>query len=665
MGDLGHLSLLGALLLAALAAATSLLGAWRERDDLLESGRRALYGACALVVVAALALAAAFQLHDFSIRYVAENSSRLMSPLDTLASFWGGQAGSLLFWALGLALLSALSVWRTQRRSPWLVPVMAGTLALILLFFLGILTLIASPFERLPVAPPDGRGLNPILLDTGMRIHPPLLLSGYMSYSVPFAITVAALVTGRLGNDWLRALRPWLLAAWTIQGCGLLAGAWWAYHVLGWGGYWGWDPVENVALLPWLVATALLHSVMVQERRGMLKVWNVGLLLAAFNLSIFGTFVVRSGVISSVHSFAQSAIGPYFFGFLGATLVVTLSLLFYRLPDLRSEGEFDALVSRESSFLFNNLLLVAMTAATFWGTIFPLVSEAIQGTRVAVGPPYFQAVNGPILLALLLLMGIGPLLAWRRSSAASLRRNFLAPIAVGLASGLVLVALGMRQLWATVAFAAAAFVFMTITQEFWRGVRARMRAGEPAPVALVGLVRRNRRRYGGYVVHLGMVFVALGIIGSTFFQQDHGLRLARGESATVGRYTLTNEGLFQETQPGRQEVYAQVAVQADGALLDVIRPGKHTYVNWEQQPTSSISITTTWPWLEDLYVVLVSPNADGSASLQVFVNPLVSLIWLGGVLFLLGTVIAAWPERPRLGTPRPLVSRPQAVAVEA
>ncbi len=665
MGDPGHLTLLGALVLAVFAAVASLAGAWSRRIDLQESGQRALLGACALVVAASAALVVAFQTHDYSLRYVAENASRAMSPIDLLTSFWGGQAGSLLFWALGLSITSSLFVWRTRPRYPELLPHATATLSILLLFFLALLALVASPFERLPSPLVDGRGLNPILLDTGMRIHPPLLLSGYMSFSIPFALGVAALATGRLGNEWLRAIRPWVMAAFVIQGLGVLAGAWWAYHVLGWGGYWGWDPVENVALLPWLIVTALLHSVMVQERRGMLKVWNVGLVLLAFYLSIFGTFVVRSGVISSVHSFAQSAIGPYFFGFLGLTIIVTLALLFYRLPELRGEGEFDALVSRESSFLFNNLLLVAVTAATFWGTIFPLVSEAVQGTRIAVGPPYFTQVNGPILLALLVLMGIGPLLAWRRSSAATLRRNFIVPLGFGIVSGLVLLVLGMREVWAAVALASSAFVTATIAQEFWRGTRARMRSGESVLAALGGLVRRNRRRYGGYLVHLSMVLIGLGVIASSFFQQEYGVRLARGESATVGRYTLTHQGLFQETTANAQILYAQLAVSVDGRPMAPIRPEKRVFVNWEQQPISGIVIETTLPWLEDLYVVLVTANEDGSASLHAFVNPLVALLWIGGGLFLLGSLIAAWPERTRRTLPNPIESPPPAVPVEA
>src|SRR5712692_3217682 len=417
--DGGYLALLLAFPVAAYALAASLLGARRGLPELLASARNGLAVVAALLTLAALALFHALLTHDFALRYVYDHSSRAMPELARLTSFWGGQQGSLLLWAWGLSLLSLVVVLRTEGLAAWrgaaagaspragsLVPLVPYVIAVLLgveLFFLLILGFVASPFERLPIVPQDGRGLNPLLMDPGMRIHPPLLLTGYMSFTVPFAFAIAALASGRLGRDWLGAVRGWMLLSWTIQGCGLLMGAWWAYHVLGWGGYWGWDPVENVALLPWLAATAFLHTIMVQERRGMLKVWTLALAITTFALAIFGTFVVRSGVLTSVHSFAQSPIGPYFFGFLGLVLIGSTALLLYRLPLLRAEGGIDTVLSREAGFLLNNLLLVGIAAAVFWGTVFPLLSEAVRGTKVAVGAPYYQQVNGPLLVALLLL----------------------------------------------------------------------------------------------------------------------------------------------------------------------------------------------------------------------------------------------------------------------
>ncbi|MDQ6746766.1 MAG: cytochrome c biogenesis protein CcsA, partial [Candidatus Dormibacteraeota bacterium] len=542
LADVGYVALILALLIATYSAVAALLG--RQVPALLRSAYRGVAAVVGLVSVAALALWSALLGHDFGVRYVAETSSRTMDGLALLSAFWGGQAGSLLFWAWMQTLFTGLVVWRQRTQYPTLMPVVPAVLLGVQAFFLLVLTLISNPFERVPLAPADGRGLNPLLLDAGMRIHPPLLLTGYMSFVVPFAFAVAALVTGDLSRDWLRAIRRWTLCGWAIQGAGLLMGAWWAYHVLGWGGYWGWDPVENAALLPWLTATALLHSLMVQERRGMLKVWNVGLALGTFGLATFGTFVVRSGVISSVHSFAQSAIGPVFFGFVAVLLLGGAGLLLYRLPALRAEGRFDALASREVGFLANNWLLLGVAAATFWGTVFPLVAEAFQGTKVAIGPQFYKAVNGPLFLALLVLMGIGPLLAWRRTSRASLGRTVRWPVVAGGAVGVALLGLwGGALAGAALAVAACVFVAGAILLEFARGIRVRQSTGADVVTAARLLVAANRRRYGGYLIHLGIVLAALGVIGSSFFQQTADVTLAPGGSYRIGRYIVVYEGL--------------------------------------------------------------------------------------------------------------------------
>ncbi len=653
--DGGNLALLLAFAVAVYGAVASLLGARRRVPELVASGRNGVIVVAGLLTLAAAALLYALLSHHFELRYVYDHSSRAMPQAALVTSFWGGQQGSLLLWAWGLSLLSAVVVLRqgsAGRRAalagpvgvamqmPYVVAVLLG----VEVFFLFILGFVASPFERKAFVPPDGRGLNPLLMDPGMRIHPPLLLTGYMSFSVPFAFAIAALATGWVGREWLRAVRGWMLLAWTIQGCGLLMGAWWAYHVLGWGGYWGWDPVENVALIPWLTATAFLHTIMVQERRGMLKVWALALAVVTFALAIFGTFVVRSGVLTSVHSFAQSTIGPYFFGFLGLVLIGSTGLLLYRLPYLRAEGTFDSLLSRETSFLLNNLLLVSLAATVFWGTVFPLVSEAVRGVKVAVGPPFYQQVNGPLLVALLLLMGAGPLLAWRYTSRRGLARGLLGPAVIGALVGAALFVLGVEQGLAAVAGGACAFVVLAVAVEYWRGVRARQRGGESPLVALTTLVARNRRRYGGYVVHLAMVLIAVGVLGSGH-QLERTIALAPGESATIGRYTLQYAGLSGYQEPGVQAAFARVQLDGPtGERLATLEPDRRAYRNWEQQPVSGIAIHTTWPWLDDVYVVLVQADADNRATFHVFVNPLVLFIWVGGWLFLLGTLIAAWPE---------------------
>ncbi len=658
--DVGQGGVVLALALAAYGLAATLAGLRWRVPQLLASARNANVGVAALLTLASLTLLYALVSSDFSLRYVWEVSSRA-APLNVrLSSFWGGQPGSLLFWSWGLALLSAIVVWRSYRSDPDLAPYVNLTLAGLQLFFLFLLALVSSPFQRLPVPAADGRGLNPLLWDDGMRLHPPLLLWGYMSFSIPFALAVAALLTGRLDRAWLGTARRWMLLAWGVQGAGLLAGAWWAYHVLGWGGYWGWDPVENAALLPWLTATAFLHSIQVQERRGMLKVWNLALVIATFALAIFGTFLVRSGVIASVHSFALSAVGPYFFGLLGVVLIATLGLFFFRLPRLRGEAEIDTFASREAGFLLNNFLLAAVAAATFWGTIFPLVSETLRGVRVAVGPPFYQQVNGPLLLALLVLMGVGPLLAWRRTSPGSLWRSLRVPLAGWAATSLLLVGLGLRDGLAVLAFGATAFVVGTIVLEFVRGTRSRRRnTREGWLVALLTLVARDRRRYGGYLVHLAMVFMAVAIIGSSFFRLESAATLQRGESLAVGRYTLTYRGLFERQEPGVQTVLARVDVREGSRDAGQVAPERRIHEGWETQPTTGVAIRTTWPWLEDLYVLLVGWQPDGSATIRVFVNPLVSLIWVGAAIFLFGTLIAAWPAtRPR---PAAVVPAPAAV----
>lgn len=641
--DIGYIALLIALPIAAFSAVAALLG--RRVPALLTSAYRGIFAVALLLTMSAAALWAALLQHDFGVRYVAETSSRSMDTLGLLSAFWGGQAGSLLFWGWTHALLTGVILWRSHARYAHLMPVVAAVMLGIQTFFLFVLTTISNPFERVPLAPGDGNGLNPLLLDVGMRIHPPLLLLGYMSFSVPFAFGIAALVTGDLGRNWLKAIRSWTLIAWTVQGAGLLMGAWWAYHVLGWGGYWGWDPVENVALLPWLAATALLHSVMVQERRGMLKVWNLGLAIGTFALAIFGTFIVRSGVISSVHSFALSEIGPWFFAFLAVVLLGGCGLLLYRLPALRAEGRFDSLLSREASFLVNNWLLLAVVAATLWGTIFPLLSEALRGIKVAIGPQFYRQVNGPVLLALLLLMGIGPLLAWRQTSYTSLARNIGLPALIGLISAFLTFALaGVDHAGALLGVAVCGFVAGTIAFEFWRGVLVRMRAGSGLASALSGLVAANRRRYGGYLVHLGVVFFAVGVIASSFFQQSADVRLRPGESYTLGGYTLSYSGLSEYRESGFDATYANLSIGGGVGVME-LRPERRTYANWEQQPVTGVAIGTSLPALDDVYVLLTEWDDAQTASFRIFINPMVSLLWLGGALLLLGSMVAGWPAR--------------------
>lgn len=641
--DLGMIAQMLALVFTLYAIASSVLGAVLKRPALVVSGRRSVLVVAVLLVTAAIGLIASFLEHDYGLRYVAEHSSNAMPWYYTAAAFYGGQEGSLLYWGMMLALFSSLAVVLYRRAPEQLMPWVVAVLMAIEGFLLILLNFVSTPFDRLTIVPVDGQGLNPLLQDPGMLVHPPMLLMGYMSWSLPFAFAIAALTTGRLDAHWIRAIRRWTLAAWCIQTTGLLLGAWWAYHVLGWGGYWGWDPVENAALLPWLTATAFLHSTMVQERRGTLKVWNLSLILLTFLLAIFGTFEVRSGIIQSVHSFAYSDIGPFFLGFLTVTLAVCIALFVYRLPRLRPEHEFDSIVSREGSFLANNLLLTGIAFATFWGTIFPILSSVARGQTMTVGTAFYQQVDGPLFLALIFVMGVGPLLAWRRASRESLVRNFRWPALVAAIVAVALPILGMRSLWAVAGFAVCAFSAATIIIEVWRGTSVRHRHGESYPKALGMLVSRHRQRYGGYVVHLGLIVLAVGVIGSQFFQSQTDGLIERGQSLTINGYSLTYEGITDVMVNNVETIKTHFRVSHDGKFIEDIYPGEKIYPGFEDQPTSIVSITSYG--LNDLYVFLAGFQDTSSATIRVFINPLVPLVWYGGVLMLLGGILCWWPLR--------------------
>ncbi len=472
--------------------------------------------------------------HDFNIEYVAAYTSRNLPPYYIVSAFWAGQKGSLLFWAMVLSLFASLAQLLTSRRYAHLMPYVAGVTSAVVAFFVSVMLFGSNPFERLAFTPADGRGLNPQLQNVGMVIHPPMLYLGYISITIPFAFAIAALLTRRLDTGWIQAIRKWTLVSWLFLSIGITLGMWWAYVELGWGGYWAWDPVENASLLPWLTMTAFLHSVMIQEKRGMLKRWNLGLIIGTFLLSIFGTFITRSGVIASVHSFTQSNVGYFFLGFLVVAAVLSFTLLYTRWPQLEAEVQLESMLSREAAFLFNNLLLVGIAFSVLWGTLFPILSEAVRGTKITVGPPFFNRVNVPLGLLLLALTGIGPLIAWRKASAANLRRQFVArwpraPITLSGSRSPPACATPIRS-WH---WRLAGFVAGTIVQEFYRGVRARRRMhGESVPVAFLRLIERNRRRYGGYIVHVGILIYFAAFAGMAFKVQQE-VTLKPGESVDI------------------------------------------------------------------------------------------------------------------------------------
>ncbi|MDX6645961.1 MAG: cytochrome c-type biosis protein CcmF [Miltoncostaeaceae bacterium] len=629
---------------AALYAVVMALSSRRHGQRAYQrSAERAVYAFCALLTLAMGTLWAGLLTNEFVLRNVADSTSRSLGWPFKLSALWSSQAGSLLLWAWMLSCCAAIVVRTNRARNRELMPVVVAVLMGTGVFFTSILTFVTSPFETLATVPADGRGLNPLLQNPYMVIHPPMLYVGYVSLAVPFAFAIAALVTGRLDTAWITSVRRWTIVAWLFLGLGILLGARWAYQELGWGGYWAWDPVENAAFMPWLAATAFLHSVMVQERRGMLKVWNMALVTLCFSLALFGTFLTRSGVLSSVHAFGESTLGPYFLAFIAVVLAGSVALIVSRLPLLRSQHSLESYLSREAVFLFNNLLLIGLAFAVFWGTVFPIISEAVQGTKRVVGQPYFNQVSLPIGLGLLLLTGVGPLIAWRKASPAQLRRRFAMPLAVAAVAAVLLgVLTDAWSRWAAGAvFTTSVFVVACIAGEFWRGMRVqRTLGGVSWPGALLRLVGRNRRRYGGYLVHIGIVVLFVGLAGSKSFASGGELALRQGEAGNVGGYTFVNRGPERmSATPHVANVGVGVAVLRDGRPVGVMHPGFSIYANGDRATEVAIDTTAT----RDIYVVLSSFEAGGIARISVFVNPLVIWIWAAGVILAIGALIAGWP----------------------
>ncbi len=650
MAEIGYIALLLALVAAIYSAIAFIFGAKKRHPALVDSARNSILAVCGLLSVSVAALVYALVTHDFQIEYVASYTSSDLPLTYLLSALWAGNDGSLLFWAWLLSIFAAVVVLQKRDIGKELVPYASSVIMATQTFFLILLLWVANPFQKLSFIPADGRGLNPLLENPGMIIHPPTLLAGYVGFTVPFAFAVAALLTRRLGDEWIITIRRWTLIAWLSLGIGNLLGAWWAYVELGWGGYWMWDPVENASFLPWLVATAFLHSIMMQRRRGMLKVWNMVLIIMTFSLSILGTFLTRSGVLSSVHTFAESPLlGTLFLAFIGITLFGSLGLLYYRSDGLKSEAEMESLVSRESTFLLNNLLLVGAAFAIFLGTFFPLISEAVRGVKISVGPPFYNQVMVPIFLAVILLAGICALIGWRRASVKKLVRSFLWPLVAALILGTALFILGIREAYALIAFPLFSFVIFTILYEWWRGTRARHRMrAENYLKAFWGLIMTNRPRYGGYIVHIGIIIFAIGVAGSSLYSIDKEVSLTPGESMTIKNYTLTYENIDSYETQSKAVVTTTLSVYNEGKLIGKLTPEKYFHRSYEQAVTE-VAIRSTL--LEDLYVILIGWDESGTTAFKVLVNPLVSWIWIGGIVVVLGGLIAFWPERKRKPAP--------------
>jgi cytochrome c-type biogenesis protein CcmF len=644
MPELGRAALALCLGLSLYALVAGAYAARTRRRRLASSAQNALLAAFGAAGVASVVLLSALLRNDFSFRYVAEHTSRELPTPYTISAFWGGQEGSLLLWLLILTGFSSAAVAIGRRSGPDLLPWVVPVLGLVSSFFAFMLVAVSSPFA-IQVAPLDGAGLNPSLQNPYMMIHPPCLYLGYVGLTIPFAFAMGALLARRTDELWIVATRRWTLFAWTALGIGQLLGAHWAYVEVGWGGYYAWDPVENAALMPWLAATAFLHSVMIQEKRGMLKVWNVLLVVLAFCLALFGTFLTRSGVVSSIHSFTQSPLGSWFLGFICLIAIGSIALVYSRLPLLRSRTRIESLVSREATFLYNNLLLVALCLTILWGVLFPILSEAVRGEQITVGGPYYNFFLRIFGLPLLLLMGIGPLVAWRRASLRSLGRSFAWPAAIALATGAVLLVLGAGSSWiGLLAYTFCAFVLGSIGYEFVRGTRARHAlTGGSWAGAFSELVARNRRRYGGYVVHAAIVLLAIGIVGSSAYDKVRVRTLRPGQAMAIGDYRLTYRTLMKREGPNAAEYRALLDVRRGGKSLGTISSGKNDY-RAEQQVSNEVGIRSDPLTGEDLFVIADKINPGGTVVFKVLVKPLVNLIWVAGVVFLAGSLIALWPS---------------------
>lgn len=645
LADIGYASLVTALLASVFAAFSSWYGARTGNQRWVESARNAITITFPLILVACITLVISMVRNDFSIEYVWSVTSIDMPTYLKVTALWGGQKGSLLFWNLLLSLFTAAAMQRKWREDRELMPYALMVASFTQIFFLIITVFFENPFERLPIVPLDGRGLNPLLRHPGMIIHPPMLYLGFVGFTIPYVFAMAALMSGRLDDAWIRTTRRWTLVAWLFLSLGLILGGRWAYDVLGWGGYWGWDPVENASFMPWLAGTAFLHSVMIQEKRGMFKLWNMVLIVMTFLLVISGTFIVRSGVISSVHSFAQSAIGPLFFGFLVIMLVFSVYWIIKRHEELSAENHLNSFLSREAAFLANNFLIIAILVVTFLGTYFPIFSEMF-GDKVVVGPPYYEKVNGPLFALLILLMGVAPLTMWFRTNARRFVRALLLPALIATVITIVAAIAAFGVIGALVGFWIAIFAGTLTVREYSKGTWARMRGrGENPFTALSRLIGRNRRRYGGYMIHLGVVVMAIGVIGIEFFQQETQLLMRTGQSVDLGRYTLVFNGV--ERFSGRDDLIiteSSMDVYLGDALVKTINPRTELYTRTGQPMTIPDLRSTV---IDDFYVLLVAwePAASDQATVRIYLNPLVNWVWTGGIIFIIGTMIAAWPDR--------------------
>ncbi len=659
MANFGNFCLLLALCLSGYALFAALIGASQHRHRIVRSAEHAAYAAAGSVTLAFVSLLYLLLANDFSTSHVASASSRDLPVFYKIAAVWGAHDGSMLLWVFFTSLLCAVVVYQNRSRYRDMMPYVLAVLMFDLCFFLALNLFLSNPFTQLvqvssqgtmqTFAPADGRGLNPLLQYWAMVIHPPILYLGFIGFLVPFAFAIGALATRQLGDTWIRTTRRWTLMTWLLLGAGLILGGKWAYVVLGWGGYWGWDPVENSSLMPWLVSTAFLHSIVVQERRGMLKVWNIVLVTLTYLLGVFGTFITRSGVVNSVHAFADSRLGKFFILYMGLVLLASIWLIVDRRSYLRSDRRLDSILSRESAFLFNNFVLVVACFAVLWGTMFPVLSQLLRNRQITVGPPFFNNINVPVGLLLLFLTGLGPLFAWRKTSFKSLQKALFWPFLIAAVTCIALLAGGIRDFYAVVCLTLCAFVFATIIEEFYKGTKIRVQSkDERFLAALKNLTLKNKRRYGGYIIHFAVVLIFIGLAGNAF-NREAAQQLSTGQEMKIGDYSLRMAGFRQGATANYS--YGQVSLEAykKGKLIGVLRPEQRMFNSGEGQSTTTVALYSTPK--EDLYVVFTGISEDSAVcQIKAYINPLVFWIWFGAVVMFLGAIICLLPDK-RSGQP--------------
>ncbi|MEW6088467.1 MAG: heme lyase CcmF/NrfE family subunit [bacterium] len=652
---LGYYSLIISAIFSLYTFVIVIFGINFKSYPLVKSSKNSLIVSSVFVTLSSLLLLYSFIKRDFSIEYIYQHSNRSLSLTYTISAFWAGQKGSLLFWGWTLSLFNAVLILSNRKKDIEFFPYVISIVSFVQFFFLFVLIRVADPFSKTfdsvtgkSFVPPDGYGLNPLLQNPGMIWHPPTLFIGYVGYTIPFAFAIAALISKKLDNEWIKSIRRWSLFSWFFLSLGILLGAQWAYVELGWGGYWAWDPIENASLMPWLVGTAFLHSAMIQEKKEMLKIWNMALIILTFTLCIFGTFLTRSGVLSSVHAFGETGVGPYFISFIVLCLLGPFLLLIIRKNYLKNQNEMESMISKESMFLFNNFVLVGIFFVTFWGTMFPVFSELITGSKLTLGISYFNKVNVPLGIILLILMAICPLISWGKTSLQNFKKNFIFPIIVSGVLTVIFYAMGVRKIIALIPAAFIVFVIMAIFMELFRGTVVRKEnTGRNYFISFFTLIWKNKRRYGGYIVHIGIVMMYVGMTGIGAYSLEKDTKgIKPGETFEIGRYKLLYEDIKYLPSNTKEIVYAQLKVYKNNKPLYRLRPEKNFFPNSEQ-PSTEVSIASTL--LEDLYVILGGYNLNsGVASFKVLVNPLVIWMWLGGIVIFIGTVIAFWPNGKKI-----------------